>query len=159
LRGTVFCAEAIPNHRFGDRFATIAPNDDGDCFAKTARHDTVLNGYAFLIVARELALPDREEAKLRTAVGRAYYALFLIARERTGTRGRKNVHQQVLNALRRRRAYRSTADQLDALRRLRVVADYQLLPEDSADRDWTHNWSRAQALVNRILPRLTSMGG
>ena len=45
LRGTVFCAEAIPNHRFGDRFATIAPNDDGDCFAKTARNDTGLNGY------------------------------------------------------------------------------------------------------------------
>jgi hypothetical protein len=47
LRGTVFCAEAIPNHRFGDRFATIAPNDDGDCFAKTARNDTELNGYSF----------------------------------------------------------------------------------------------------------------
>jgi len=46
LRGTVFCAEAIPNRRFGDRFATIAPNDGGDCFAKTARNDTGLNGYA-----------------------------------------------------------------------------------------------------------------
>ena len=41
----VFCAEAIPNRRFGDRFATIAPHDDGDCFAKTARNDTGLNGY------------------------------------------------------------------------------------------------------------------
>lgn len=109
---------------------------------------------AFLRVARELALPEGEEAKLRTAVGRTYYALFLIARERTGTRGRKNVHQRVINALRRRRAYRSTADQLDALRRLRVVADYQLLPENPADRDWTRNWSRAQALVDRVLPRL-----
>ena len=45
LRGTVFCAEAIPNRRFGDRFATVVPNDDGDCFAKTARNDTGLNGY------------------------------------------------------------------------------------------------------------------
>jgi len=45
LRGTVFCAEAIPNRRLGDCFATIAPNDDGDCFAKTARNDTRLNGY------------------------------------------------------------------------------------------------------------------
>ncbi len=34
-----------PTRRFGDRFATIVPNDDGDCFAKTARNDTGLNGY------------------------------------------------------------------------------------------------------------------
>jgi hypothetical protein len=36
LRGTVFCAEAIPKHRFGYRFAMIAPHGGGDCFAKTA---------------------------------------------------------------------------------------------------------------------------
>ncbi len=47
MRGTAFCAEAIPQRRFGDRFAAIAPNDDGDCFAKTARNDTGLNGYLF----------------------------------------------------------------------------------------------------------------
>lgn len=115
---------------------------------------TPFDPLAFLTVARELALLDREEARLRTAIGRAYYALFLIARERTGIRRRRNVHQRVIDAVRGRRGYRSTADQLDTLRRLRVVADYQLLPENSADRDWTRNWSRAQALVNRILPRL-----
>lgn len=115
---------------------------------------TPFDPLAFLTVARELVLLDKAEARLRTAVGRAYYALFLIARERTGIRGRRDVHKRVISAVRRRRGYRSTADQLDALRRLRVVADYQLLPEDPADRDWTGNWSRVQALVNRILPRL-----
>ena len=54
LRGTVFCAEAIPKHRFGYRFAMIAPNDGGDCFAKTARNDTGLNGYAWSTLRKAL---------------------------------------------------------------------------------------------------------
>lgn len=113
-----------------------------------------LDPLAFLSLARELANRDGEEAELRTAVGRAYYALFLIAREKIGIRGPRKIHTRVIDALKKRRAYRSTADQLDALRRLRTVADYQLLPDDQADRDWTRNWSRAQALVDRVLPRL-----
>ena len=52
-----------PTRRFGDRFATIVPNDDGDCFAKTARNDTGLNGYelnTFLITAVKVWLMRRE---------------------------------------------------------------------------------------------------
>ena len=44
--------------------------------AMTERFDPL----AFLVLARELAGEGKDEAKLRTAVGRAYYALFLIAR-------------------------------------------------------------------------------
>ena len=109
---------------------------------------------AFLDLARELGNGDREEAKLRTAVGRAYYALFLIARGKAGVTGRRDIHTRVINALKQRRKYRSTADQLDALRRLRAVADYQLLPDDPINRNWPGNWSRAHALVDRVLPRL-----
>ncbi len=112
------------------------------------------NPLAFLDIARELGNGDREEAKLRTAVGRAYYALFLIARDKTGITGRRAVHTRVINALKKRKNYRSTADQLDALRRLRTVADYELLPSDHANRNWPGNWSEAHALVDRVLPRL-----
>lgn len=112
------------------------------------------NPLAFLNLARELANRDDDEARLRTAVGRAYYALFLVGREKTGIRGRRDVHNKVIKAVKQRPGYRSTADELGALRRLRTVADYDLFPGDPADRNWTHNWSRAQALVDRVLPRL-----
>jgi hypothetical protein len=109
---------------------------------------------AFLVLAQQLASQDRDEARLRTAVGRAYYALFLIAREKTSVRKRRNVHKEVINALKKRKAYWSTADMLRMLFRLRTVADYELLPKDAAERNWTRNWSMAQYLINRILPKL-----
>ncbi len=113
-----------------------------------------LDPLTFLTLAQELARRDQKEATLRTAVNRAYYALFLIARDKTGVKGTRNIHMRVIQAVRRRRGYRSTGDQLDALRRLRTIADYQLLPADPAYRDWVRNWSRAQVLILRILPKL-----
>lgn len=117
-----------------------------------------LDPLAFLSLARELGSRNDDEAGLRTAVGRAYYALFLVGREKEhgAIKGRKDVHRQVIEAVKRRRGYRSTADQLDTLRRMRTVADYDLLPDD-ANRNWADNWSRAQELVDRILPRLLAM--
>jgi hypothetical protein len=108
----------------------------------------------FLRLARELAHQSQEEVTLRTAIGRAYYALFLVARGKAGIRGSQNVHSAVIKAVRRRPGYRAVADQLDALRRLRVVADYQLLPQDPNHRDWSQNWATVQVLVQRVLPRL-----
>ena len=55
LRGTVFCAEAIPIVVGSNRCEALSPvltkyraiseSAIGDCFAKTARNDTGLNGY------------------------------------------------------------------------------------------------------------------
>ena len=115
-----------------------------------------LDPLAFLNLAQELASQGNDETKIRTAVGRAYYALFLVAREKTGVRGRRNVHQLVIDGVRGRTGYRPIGDQLDTLRRLRSVADYQLLPDKTADRDWMRNWSRVDEIVKRILPRLSS---
>jgi hypothetical protein len=115
-----------------------------------------LNPLSFHRLAQQLASQLGEEASLRTAAGRAYYAILLIARDKTGTSGGRNVHKRVIEAVRRRTAYRSTGDQLDALRRLRTVADYEMLPADPANRDWVANWSRADSIVNRVLPRLQS---
>jgi hypothetical protein len=112
-----------------------------------------LDPLAFLQIAQELAR-EKDEAKIRTAVGRGYYALFLLAREKTGVTSTRAVHTEVVRAVRRRSGYRATADQLDALRRLRVVADHQLLPDDVALRDWSNNWASVQALIEHILPKL-----
>lgn len=110
----------------------------------------------FLAVARSLAANQRE-AELRTAVGRAYYALFLLARDKLAVSGGPNVHQRVITQLRGRPGYRAAADQLDALRRLRVVADYEPLPTDAARRNWEANWARADVLAGRLLGRLQTL--
>lgn len=113
-----------------------------------------LDPLAFLELARELADGD-DEARLRTAVGRAYYALFLVGREKSGVRVKKDVHKAVVNAVKKR--HRSLGDQLDSLRRLRIVADYELLPNDSANSNWQKNWERAEALVDKVLPGLQGL--
>jgi len=111
----------------------------------------------FLELARKLVVGELQdtEAILRTAVGRAYYALFLVARERTCTRERKKVHYRVIKAVKRRD--RSTGEQLKSLFRLRKVADYELVPENPRDRDWDQNWKRAKDIVDHLLPKLQKL--
>ena len=112
-----------------------------------------LDPLASFHLAQELA-ERSDEVRLRTAIGRAYYALFLIAREKTGVRDRGRVHKNVIEAIKKRKGYLTTGEQLDSLRRLRTVADYELLPHNPDDGDWARNWSTAQALAERILPKL-----
>ena len=110
----------------------------------------------FLTLAQELA-KKKEEVGLRTAVGRSYYAVFLIARKKTGIRkgkGRRGVHMRVIDAIKGRRGYEATGQKLGSLFRLRIVADYQLSPKDPNDRNWVHNWSRASCLASNIIPKL-----
>lgn len=109
---------------------------------------------AYLRLAEELAAGTADEARLRSAVGRTYYALFLLAREKTGIREASAAHRRVIQAVRARQGFRTAGDQLDSLRWLRTVADYQLLPVNPADQQWNVNWSRAQLLAARLLPKL-----
>lgn len=111
---------------------------------------------AFLELARELADGNPGEAALRTAIGRAYYGLFLTAREKTNTRGTNRVHARVVETVRSRTGFRAAGEQLDALRRLRTVADYDLSSGHGAGPDWRDRWLMASALAGRILPRLQS---
>jgi len=114
-----------------------------------------LDPLEFFNVAKQVAQAG-SEAALRTAVGRTYYAAFLVARERTGIRkrkGRKSVHQLVIDKIRKREGYKTTGDALDDLFWLRIQADYFLVPETEY-RDWVSNWSRAQGILQRILPKL-----
>ena len=107
----------------------------------------------FLTLAQHLGNRN-EESWLRTAVGRAYYSAFLIARDKTGVTGRRRIHTRVIRAVKQRRGYRATGEQLDQLFRLRTVADYELTPLEPDDRNWRHNCSTAETLANNILPRM-----
>jgi len=112
----------------------------------------------FLKLAQDLANTGGEE-RLRTAVGRAYYSLFLLARERTGAYPVKkadSAHTLVINAVRKRKGF-AVGNDLYRLKQFRITADYHLLPADVALQDWVQNWATAQALVQRLLPELQAL--
>lgn len=111
----------------------------------------------FLRLAQQLAGQGAGERELRTAVGRTYYALFLIARDRTGVTARQGAHKAVRRAVKVRRGHKSTASQLGSLQRLREVADYEELPADPSQRDWAANWQTVDTIATHILPRLQSL--
>jgi len=112
---------------------------------------------SFFALAKELGdHSSRDECKLRTAVGRAYYSVFLVARKKTGILDDTDVHSKVITKLRTRPGFRATADQLGSLRRLRTVADYEMEPRVITDRDWAKNWVRANTLVPSILKYLNA---
>lgn len=107
----------------------------------------------YLHFARALAQAPGDEPGLRTAISRAYYAPFLIARTRTGVAlTSSNVHTEVHREVRRR--HPPTGSQLAALRRMRNVADYDLLPANPQNRNWAANWQSVDAIVRHILPRI-----
>ena len=106
----------------------------------------------FLRIAYELGQEADDEAKLRTAVGRAYYAVFLRARERLGIRQRRYVHRLVIGAL--RRSDRAAGDQLDKLEQLRGFADYDLVVNDPIHQNWAQNWQTASSFASHIWRRL-----
>jgi uncharacterized protein (UPF0332 family) len=103
----------------------------------------------FLNMAQELGQTSEEE-RLRTAIGRAYYAVFLVAREKLGVVTRRRVHQTVIEELKKTPGMRAIGDQLDRLRQLRTEADYDL----RSTSNWRTNWITAQSLAERLLPRL-----
>jgi hypothetical protein len=111
----------------------------------------------FLDLARELA-ERSDEAALRTAVGRAYYAAFLIAKQRTMVVQKEGVHDEVRSRVRNRPPRgKHLADQLRELFQLRNVADYEVVPEEAARGDWRANWERAELLADTLIPRLRAL--
>ncbi len=85
----------------------------------------MFNPIEFLDLARELL--NGGEGEIRTAIGRAYYASFLIARgavDVTITEKTPEVHRRVVSALYRRNPV--IANKLHLLRRQRNFADYDM---------------------------------
>ena len=106
----------------------------------------------FLRVANELAQQTNDEAKLRSAIGRAYYAVMLCARERLGIRAQRRVHRLVISRL--RSVDRAAGDQLAKLETLRGVSDYDLIIDDLTQKDWQSNWRVASNFASHILRRI-----
>ncbi len=68
-------------------------------------------------------LVEGNEAEIRTSISRAYYASFLISRDKIGLRLKiPEVHREVVKKLYRKSPV--TANSLHRLRRLRNMSDY-----------------------------------
>lgn len=115
----------------------------------------------FLSFAQSLSVAKAPEAQLRTCVGRAYYAAFLTARERPQVqaevralpkRKRKKLgsHERVILAL--RRIDTAAGNQLDDLRKLRILADYKLRVGN-----WPAKWAKAELLAAHLVPKLSTI--
>lgn len=90
----------------------------------------VFNPKKFLDLGRKLLMdPDYDEdSKLRTAMGRIYYAAFLVAQRRLVREGIKiqepsKIHQEVISAY-MQNGFTEIGNNLDELRDVRVDADY-----------------------------------
>lgn len=109
----------------------------------------------FFSLAQKLATAPTDEARLRTAVSRAYYAILLATRNRLSITATEGVHGLTIREAKQR--YRPYGDQLDAFRRLRSRADYELGNEDPTQRDWGANWGRAETLAKRLFGQVSTL--
>jgi hypothetical protein len=109
----------------------------------------------FLRLADALVTDDADEATLRTAIGRAYYAVFLLARAKTDVRGRRQVHERV------REAISPVNDRLAALlgtiSTVRYFADYELHPTNTNFTNWERNWEHVRRNVTSVLEELDTL--
>jgi len=102
----------------------------------------------FVQLGRQLGSRVSDEASIRTAISRAYYGVFLLARERTGTRSRSKVHERVEKKVGVKIGTRA-AHQFNSFRVLRCQADYDLSPSMTA-----RHWQRAESIANHLLPQI-----
>jgi hypothetical protein len=106
----------------------------------------------FFAIAETIASRAQSEAALRTAVGRAYYSVFLRARQALNVPGSRNVHNRVIAEV--RRLDRPSEDSLGKLEELRIRADYDLDVEDPFFTDWEANWRKAKGFANFVMRRI-----
>jgi hypothetical protein len=116
-----------------------------------------LDPLSLLRVATNLATYAPDDAHLRAAIGRVYYALFLVARDHVRIATSRSVHERVFAAL-ERQGLGGIGSKLGQIKHLRDVADYELLPNDPAERDWTWNWRYATRIANAALAEMEAHG-
>lgn len=110
---------------------------------------------SFLQLADDLATDDADEAALRTAVGRAYYAVYLLARRHTSVEGRHQAHHRVRQEL-GLRSQRLTA-LLGMMASYRDLADYDLQPTNPQRQDWRQNWTVVRQNARDVLDELSKL--
>ena len=109
----------------------------------------------FLQLADELATDTADEAALRTAIGRAYYAVFLLARAQTSIQGRHQAHHRVREELSPRSS--RLAALLGTMSSIRLVADYDLQPSNPQIQDWRRNWRNIRENAAQVLDELDKL--
>ena len=109
----------------------------------------------FLRLADEIATDDADEAALRTAIGRAYYAVFLLARKHTSVRGRHQAHHRVREELGGHSS--RLAALLGTMASYRDLADYDLQPVNQQRQDWQRNWRLVRKNANEVLDELSKL--
>jgi hypothetical protein len=109
----------------------------------------------FLRLADELATDGADEAALRTAVGRVYYAVFLMARAKTGIRGRHQVHERIRQAI--SPVDDQAASMLGSMSYFRMVADYELIPGNPQFQGWQTVWSRVRRDAATVIAALSRL--
>src|SRR5437773_586053 len=115
---------------------------------------------AIMELAQELArlaAVDQNEIKLRSAISRAYYAAFLLARDKLKVPsgpGTPEIHREVINQVRRRS--KMFGDYLYELKELRKTADYDFPAVEARHTDWNKNWEYTAVKVPFLLSRFMS---
>jgi hypothetical protein len=109
----------------------------------------------FLRLADALVDDGADEATLRTAIGRAYYAVFLLARSKTGVQERRNAHERVREAI--SPVNHRLASLLGTISTARYYADYELSPVNDDFADWNRNWERVRRNVISVLAELEAL--
>ena len=117
--------------------------------------ETEFDPLDFLRLADALVTDDADEATLRTAIGRAYYAVFLLARARTSVRGRRHAHERVRVAI--SPVNGRLAALLGTISTVRDYADYELLPDNENYTDWKRNWESVRRNVTSVLEELSTL--
>ncbi|MFM2313628.1 MAG: hypothetical protein RLZZ04_2904 [Cyanobacteriota bacterium] len=112
----------------------------------------------FLDLAKDLHHSTTEdsplaEAKYRTVIGRAYYAVFNVAKEYLESQGIRlprgsSAHEEVRNHFDNQN-FSTVADNLDNLRKLRNHADYKNKPGKTID--WKKQSESAIEVANEIV--------
>lgn len=119
------------------------------------------NPLEFYTIAVSL-IQSPSEASYRTAIGRAYYAVFLtianipaVQRVMPPASYGEGSHVAVINAVRRLHRL-NIAEHLNDLRILRTLADYNLA-SNANEQDWAQCWNDAQRLADWLIAALPSL--
>ena len=110
---------------------------------------------SFLHLADVLATEDADEAALRTAIGRAYYAVFLLARAQTTVQGRRQAHHRVREELSPRSS--RLAALLGTMASMRLLAVYELQTTNPQFQDWRRIWRNMRKNATDALEELSKL--
>ncbi len=114
----------------------------------------------YLSLANDLSKDQKNEAALHSAVSRAYYAAFNVAKNFLNKNGASvsentlSVHQTVWNAfLGRGRTWETVHRHGDSLKKRRIAADYNLKPQNprGKPKNWAEEVMHSIDEANKVL--------